>query len=237
MKYMFVFAHPDDETVACASTIKQLADNGDEVYLILATMGEAGEVMDGAQANLNRLGSVAALRKQELNGAVKHLGIKQVINLSFSDGEINNKMVWGKLLTDLIEHIDQLKPDCIITFDHTGWYFHLDHVGVSIATTLAYHQSEHRADILMHSHYHPTTDGEEKWKYIFHPSPATHGVEIIDKEHKLAAINFHQSQDLSRPRQYLKKDNPGFEYYELAFASKAGQKWLLDNPLFKKIDK
>ena len=229
MKYLFVFAHPDDETVACAGTIKRLTENGDQVYLILATAGEAGEVMKPAQDNLKKLGSVEKLRKQELKAVTKHLGLEKCIILKHKDGKITNQAVWGKLREDIISQIEIIKPDVVITFDHTGWYYHLDHVGTSIATTLAYQQSIHRPQALLFSHYQP---GGSKWKYIFRPTPATHHVIIEDIEHKLKAIDAHISQDLTTPRSYVRSQKPSLEFYELAMADERGSTLFINHPIF-----
>lgn len=231
MKYLFVFAHPDDETVACAGTIRSLVENGDEVILILATSGDAGEVMEPAQKQLKKLGSVEKLRRKELESVTKHLGVKDCIILDHRDGQITNLSVWGKLKEDIIAQIELHKPDVLITFDHTGWYYHLDHVGTSIATTLAYQQSIHRPQALLFSHYQPS-GMNEKWKYIFRPSPITHQVIIKDISHKLAAINKHTSQNLGTPREYLQNQKPAAEFYELAMASDDGAKLFFKHPVF-----
>jgi len=228
MKYLFVFAHPDDETVACASTIKQLVDHGDEVRLVFATAGDAGEVSRG----LKLAGSVAELRVQEVAQAAKHLGVEQVEFLEFKDGTITNQDVWGRLQQQIVDVIDTFLPDVVITFDHTGWYYHLDHVGVSIATTLAYHSATHRAQALLFSHYQP---GGTRWKYIFRPTPATHTVTITDPAHKLRAIKLHRSQNLSQPKKYLKTAEPKLEFYELAFATGRGKKLLAEHNLFQPV--
>ena len=43
MKFLFVFAHPDDETFSSGGTIAKLSKAGYKVNLITATKGEAGE--------------------------------------------------------------------------------------------------------------------------------------------------------------------------------------------------
>lgn len=229
MKYLFVFAHPDDETVACAGTMKSLIENGDEVYVILATAGDAGEVMLRAQQDLEKQGSVEALRRAELEEVSKHLNITECIVLEHKDGEINNKAVWDSLQKDIIEKIDTIQPDVVITFDHTGWYYHLDHVGVSISTTLAYQQSHHRPQALLFSHYQP---GGTKWNYIFRQSPITHQVLITDIDHKLHAMELHASQDLSTPKQFLSSQYPAAEFYELVMADYRGKMLFLNHDIF-----
>jgi len=43
MKFLFVFAHPDDETFSSGGTIAKLTKNKHQVILATATKGEAGE--------------------------------------------------------------------------------------------------------------------------------------------------------------------------------------------------
>lgn len=235
MKYLFVFAHPDDETVACAGTIKRLIENGDEVALVAVTLGDAGEVMEVAQENLKKLGSVEALRRSELLAACRHLGLSEPIELRFKDGEITNKIVWGILKESIIDQIDQLKPEIVITFDHTGWYYHLDHVGTSIATTMAFSESTHRPQALLHSHFQP--GASKKWKYIFHAPPATHQVLVTDKTHKLEALDKHLSQNLDIPREFVKESHDHYELYELAFATDEGVNILNTSNIFQPINR
>jgi N-acetylglucosamine malate deacetylase 2 len=233
MTFLFIFAHPDDESVACAGTIRQLVKHGDIVHLIHATDGGAGEVVTpSAQAKLNSLGSVAALRQKEMRAVCEHLGIAQYEYLPFADGTITNAHVWNSLKAEIIKKIEALKPDVIITFEHTGWYFHLDHVGVSIATTLAYQQAEHRAHALLFSHFRP--DGtEQKWKYVFpKQGNITHKVVVNEVEHKLATLDKHESQNLEIPKQFITQQQPHEEYYQLALAEEHGASALEAHPVF-----
>ena len=43
LNFLFIFAHPDDETVACAGTILQLRAAGHLVTVVSVTDGGAGE--------------------------------------------------------------------------------------------------------------------------------------------------------------------------------------------------
>ncbi|GEM_PF-672686 len=234
MKYLFLFAHPDDETVACAGTIKQLVEHGDEVHIVLATDGSAGEVSEAAQQKFKELGFVGNLRRHELQQVKSLLGITTLEILDFEDGQITNQLVWGKLTTTFIKLIDLHKPDVVITFDHSGWYFHLDHVGVSIAATLAVQQAKSSPDIFLLSHFH--VDGS-KWKYIYYePMPITHTVDISQyTDIKEQAFSFHASQNLAEPKRQLQSIQGQKELYQLALASEKGQQLLASHFLFKAI--
>ena len=43
-----IFAHPDDESLACGGTLARLADAGARVVIVCASHGEAGSICDPA---------------------------------------------------------------------------------------------------------------------------------------------------------------------------------------------
>src|SRR5207253_8906752 len=55
-----VFAHPDDESLACGGTLARLADAGVRVILLCASQGEAGSISDPALVPDGDLGGVRA---------------------------------------------------------------------------------------------------------------------------------------------------------------------------------
>src|SRR5215469_7617350 len=80
-----VFAHPDDESLACGGTLARLADAGARVVLICGSRGESGSVSDPALVNGEGLGAV---RTRELAAAASVLGVNDVIVLSHPDGDL-----------------------------------------------------------------------------------------------------------------------------------------------------
>jgi LmbE family N-acetylglucosaminyl deacetylase len=233
MKFLFLFAHPDDETIGCAGTINQLVAAGHQVVLVSVTEGGAGEVLPPAYPQLQQLGSVRAVRRAEMAKVSAHLGVERHDFLGYEDGEITNKDVWGRLKDDIISLIDREKPDVMITFDHTGWYFHLDHVGISIAATWAYKESHHRTSALLLSELRVKGS---KWEYMYPILAPSHFVLVSDISHKLTAIKIHASQDLHTVETYVRQDSPHREWYQLAFADAAAKNVLQQLPLFQAVD-
>jgi N-acetylglucosamine malate deacetylase 2 len=231
MKYLFIFAHPDDETIACAGTIKKLVDAGEYVTVVSVTDGGAGEVKEEARALLKELGSVNKLRRYEFAQATQFLGVTESRILDFEDGQITNEMVWGKLKHQIINLIDQIKPEVVVTFDHSGWYFHLDHIGTSIATTLAVQEASHPPEIFFLSQFKMN---RSKWKYVYPEKlPLTHIVDISDRvEMKLQAIDLHLSQTLNELRRQLIEEKKHLEFYQLAWATEKGKKFLAKQKIF-----
>lgn len=233
MKFLFVFAHPDDETIACAGTIHQLSQAGHEVMLVSVTDGGAGEVMKPAEKKLQELGSVKKLRRFELEQVSQHLGLQKHQYLEYEDGQITNQEVWGKLKEDIIEVFERERPDVVVTFDHTGWYFHLDHVGVSIATTWAFKQSIHRPQALLLSQLRITGS---KWEYVYPPLAPTHYVVVKDVHHKIQAMQQHASQDLETPKQFVVSEKTHKEWYQLAFAEENNNTLIEESGIFLPVE-
>ncbi len=234
MTYLFIFAHPDDETVACAATMKQLIDAGDEVIVISATDGSAGEVHKRAQSDFKKFGSVGELRRHELKQVSELLRVTKLHILDFTDGKITNEEVWGKLKEAIMDLIEQYKPVGIITFDHSGWYFHLDHVGVSIATTLAFQQSMHRPEFLLFSYM--KVEGS-KWKYVYPEKlPITHVVLCAEhRDLKISALKLHASQDMKLIHDKVQTEKDHSEIYQLVSATKKGEQMLKKHPVFHTV--
>ncbi len=234
MTYLFIFAHPDDESVSCAATMKQLIDAGDKVILVSATDGSGGEVMDKAVPNLKKFGSIGELRRDELKNAAKLLNVTKLHILDFKDGGITNVQVWTHLKQAFVDLINEYKPDVVITFDHTGWYYHLDHVGVSIAATLAFQEATHKADALLHS-YMQIKSEDQKWKYIFpETQPITHVVDASNlREFKLEVLNAHASQNIDVIGKKVKEEDDHKEIFQLVLSTPQGKKILEKHPIFK----
>jgi LmbE family N-acetylglucosaminyl deacetylase len=131
MKFLFVFAHPDDETFSSGGTIAKLTSQKHKVSLITATKGEAGEPGNPPITTREKIGEV---REQELRRAAKILGISTIHFLGFIDGKVRyarNKKLEQKILSILKRE----KPDVIITFDKTGGSNHPDHKAIGRAAT------------------------------------------------------------------------------------------------------
>ena len=121
-----VFAHPDDESIACGGLLAWCAQLGTHVSLLCMTRGEHGQ---GA-------GDVGGMRSRELEAAARALGLGSVTLLDHEDG----MLPWlsaGSLRFEIEEAIRARRPDVVITFDADGLYWHPDHIAVHELTTAA----------------------------------------------------------------------------------------------------
>jgi LmbE family N-acetylglucosaminyl deacetylase len=120
-----VFAHPDDESLACGGLLAWCAHHGARVSLLCVT--------DGRQ---DRGKSFGELRARELDAACRALGVNDLVLLDYEDG----MLPWvdgAQLEADIGRVIHRFRPDIVITFDEDGLYWHPDHIAVHERTTAA----------------------------------------------------------------------------------------------------
>lgn len=128
-----VFAHPDDESLACGGTLARVADAGARVVLICASRGERGSITD---PSLVPDGDLAAVRASELREAADVLGIADVLLFTHPDGNLR----WAdvpEFHAEIVGAIREYRADAVVTFAEDGLYWHADHIGVHERTRTA----------------------------------------------------------------------------------------------------
>jgi LmbE family N-acetylglucosaminyl deacetylase len=121
-----VFAHPDDESLACGGLLAWCAHLGARVSVCCATAGELGPGPE----------NIRSVRLQELRNAARILGVTDLVLLDYADG----MLPWAgaeRLETDIRSAIGRLHPDVVITFGEDGLYGHPDHIAIHERTTAA----------------------------------------------------------------------------------------------------
>ena len=88
MKALFIFAHPDDETLSSGGTIAKLFKKEVDVKLITLTKGESGECGTPPFCQQDEVGKT---RENELRQAAKILGISKIYFLGYKDGFLIKK--------------------------------------------------------------------------------------------------------------------------------------------------
>lgn len=151
---MLVHAHPDDESLTTGGTIARYAAAGVRVVLVTCTLGEEGEIIPPALA---QLGSWAAdqlggYRAGELAAACAALGVTEHRYL----GGIGRWRDSGMAGTPTAEHprafvggsaseqaeqlrmlIDEFAPQVVVGYDSFGGYGHPDHLRAHEITVAA----------------------------------------------------------------------------------------------------
>jgi N-acetyl-1-D-myo-inositol-2-amino-2-deoxy-alpha-D-glucopyranoside deacetylase len=132
LRLLAVFAHPDDESLACGATLARCAAEGARVSLLCATLGEAGRRSPGCSEDV----CLGAVRRAELNEASRSLGIDEVILLDHPDGSMNG-VDQALFRHEIILTLRHVRPDVVITFGADGLYWHPDHIVVHERVTEA----------------------------------------------------------------------------------------------------
>lgn len=121
-----VWAHPDDETLACAGIMAKAVSNGQNVICITATKGEAGS-QDEKKWPPHMLGEI---RATELKKSLDIIGVQNHHWLNYLDGECQSQD--ENIASNRIgEFIKCYQPDTILTFGPDGLTGHPDHKAVS----------------------------------------------------------------------------------------------------------
>jgi LmbE family N-acetylglucosaminyl deacetylase len=191
MKRIVVFeAHGDDMEFMAGGTIAKFCSLGAEVTLVCATDNDKGSF----ELTPDEL---RAARDRELNGAAQMLGIKRVIPLGYSDGELAYQATPKELRGQFMRIVREVKPHITFTWDpFTPYEGHPDHRAVAMAA--------HEAASFAHfPGYYPEQikDGlethyvEEQWFYAKAPRDQNKYVNIDDFiDTKVRALCMHESQ-------------------------------------------
>jgi LmbE family N-acetylglucosaminyl deacetylase len=131
-------AHPDDESIATAGAMAAAAADGHRVVLVVATLGEEGEVPEGF---LGEDETLAERREAETRASAQILGASRVEFLGYRDsgmaGTPANDNADSFCQADLEEAAERLATilreeaaDVVTVYDANGVYGHPDHVQV-----------------------------------------------------------------------------------------------------------
>jgi LmbE family N-acetylglucosaminyl deacetylase len=131
-------AHPDDECIACGGVIRQAADHGHRVVLVVATRGEQGEVPDGFLADGEELWQ---RRVAETQASADILGAQRVEFLGYRDSGMmgtpaNDRpgSFWTAPVEEAAEKLAGMlreeQADVLTCYDDNGGYGHPDHIQV-----------------------------------------------------------------------------------------------------------
>ncbi len=124
-KVAAIFAHPDDEVLACGGTLAAHADGGDEVRIFIMATGATSRGGEHAAY-------IAALREQA-HDAARMLGAKDVSFGDFPDNRMDSVP-----LLDVVKAVEAfLVPfPADVIYTHHGGDMNIDHavVGRAVAT-------------------------------------------------------------------------------------------------------
>jgi LmbE family N-acetylglucosaminyl deacetylase len=188
-----IFAHPDDESFGPSGTIAKLAQTQD-VYVICATRGEAGENHRSAEPRL-----LAEMREEELKASAKILGVKEVHFLDFIDGTLCNNM-YHEIAKRVEEYLEKIKPETLLTYEVRGVSGHIDHITMSMITTFLFEKLPYVKKLMYHCLTEEQRKTIENYFIYFPPGYKRSEIdEIVDISStfdlKIQAIHAHLTQE------------------------------------------
>jgi LmbE family N-acetylglucosaminyl deacetylase len=190
-KTILVFeAHGDDMEFFAGGTIAKFCALGHDVTLVCATDNDKGSFELSAD-------ELRAVRDEELQGAASVLGVKRVIALGYSDGDLAYDVPMKTLRRQFMRVIREVKPDIVMSFDQFAPYEgHPDHRHVAQAANEA-------ASFAHFQNFYPEQVAEglaphcvgEHWWFAKSPRDQNKFVDTTDYlETKLAALYAHTAQ-------------------------------------------
>lgn len=216
-----IWAHPDDETWACAGVMSRAIGNGQKVACIMATKGGSGKTADAKKwpkINLDRI------RETELGKALRIIGVHDLYWLGYNDGHLAEADS-SKAVAKLTALIDKIAPDTIITFEPKGITGHQDHKTVCAWTCSAVKKTGCRPVVYgacetKERYISAGRDCHDQFGIYFRAAkpfnlPEKHGDLLLklsraEARQKMAALKAHESQtagffEAPIGRKYLKK--------------------------------
>ena len=147
--FLFVFAHPDDETTSSGGTMAKLVRQGHTVYVCVATKGEEGTL--GSGGFTVKRSDLPRVREQELRDALDMYGTEPPMFLGYKDKQLE-LIGQEELQGSFYQIINTIVPDFLITFGPSGISQHPDHIAVHKNATAAFHafQSHHSCSKLFY---------------------------------------------------------------------------------------
>ena len=128
------FAHPDDESMGMGGTLAKYAAQGVETYCLCASRGERGWFGPEEQnPGPEKLGQI---RTQEMESAVRELGMAGLEFLDYIDGEVDQADP-AEIIGKIVVHIRSIRPQVVVTFPPDGNYGHPDHIAIGQFTAAA----------------------------------------------------------------------------------------------------
>ncbi|MCO5186411.1 MAG: PIG-L family deacetylase [Anaerolineae bacterium] len=111
---VFIYAHADDIEFGVAGTAALWAKNGCEVYYILIT--DSGSGSHDPEMTRERL---AAIRREEQQRSADIVGVKEVVFLGYTDGQLEPTLPLRKELVKWIRHF---RPNVVVCGDPTTFF-------------------------------------------------------------------------------------------------------------------
>ena len=124
MKLLYVFPHPDDESFGPSGAMHAQLRGGHEVHLLTLTKGGATKQRHKLNLSVAEMGEV---RYREMLDVEKTLGLTSMTVLDLPDSGLKH-MDPREIEQVVAEHIQQLKPDVLVSYPVHGISGFHDHL-------------------------------------------------------------------------------------------------------------
>lgn len=123
VRWVGIWAHPDDEAYLSAGAMDQIIRSGGHVTVIALSDGEAGFPEDDRRSVAER----RRHRRYELRAAMAAIGVEDVRFLGLPDGAVSEEASEATV-AGLVDVLLEIDPDIVATFGPDGVTGHPDHV-------------------------------------------------------------------------------------------------------------
>ncbi|MGH1489260.1 MAG: mycothiol conjugate amidase Mca [Acidimicrobiales bacterium] len=149
-RLLSVHAHPDDEASKGAPTVARYVAEGHKAYLVCATGGEEGDILNKAMDRPEVRDNLAQVRAEELERSVKAIGFHELEWLGYRDSGMAETEAnqhpdcfaaadLDEATGRLVSIIRRLQPHVLMTYsDDQQGYRHPDHLRVYDISALAF---------------------------------------------------------------------------------------------------
>ena len=144
-RLLLVHAHPDDETINTGATMARYVAEGVAVTLLTCTLGEEGEVLVPALAQLaaDQADQLGGYRIGELTAAMAALGVTdhrwlggagryRDSGMMGTPANAHPRAFWNADLDEAVGQavgvVREVRPQVLVTYDEQGGYGHPDHI-------------------------------------------------------------------------------------------------------------
>ncbi len=124
MKILYIFPHPDDESFGPAPAMAAQKRQGDEVYLLTLTRGEATKQRQKLDVSKAQMG---AIRYNEMECVKKVLELDDMTVLNLPDSGLK-ELDPRKIENAVKEHIQKIQPAVVVTYAIHGVSGFEDHL-------------------------------------------------------------------------------------------------------------
>lgn len=124
MKILYIFPHPDDESFGPAPAIAAQRRQGDEVYLLTLTKGEATKQRFRLGVDKKEMGDI---RYREMQCVEKVLDLNEMMVLEFPDSGLK-ELDPNELEVAIREQVERIQPDVLVTYAVHGVSGFEDHL-------------------------------------------------------------------------------------------------------------